>query len=123
MNTSVVVKVVRFTARFWGLAVAAVAAFFLISSGFGIDESGAGFRSWKEIAEFLCFPLGVSVGYLWAWKDELKGGLLAVLSVLILWALRPDLAQTVVFTTVILIPGLLHIWLGYTSWKAKQANG
>lgn len=114
--------VIRFTARAWGLLIAGTAAFFLLASAFGADESGEGLRTTREIISFICFPFGVSIGLLWGWKDELKGGLLSSLSVILLWIVQPDLLDSMVFTIGILIPCLLFVWLGMAGRRKVQAD-
>lgn len=110
MNSAITItRVVRFVARSLSLLIAAFVSFFMLSEVFG---SGLNLEneSWHTVLEFLLFPVSVTFGLLLGLKKELHGGIVTTVSIILLWVLRPDLAESNVFR-LILLPGLLYLWL------------
>lgn len=70
----------------------------------------------KEIAAFLCFPMGLMLGLVLGLKKEFWGGVIATLSLAILFVLRADLLESNVFR-LMLLPGFLYLWLSLGNRK------
>lgn len=109
MNSEVITNVIRFVARSMSLLYAAFIAFFLLSDVFG-DGLGLMESDWKDILEFMIFPVAVTVGLLLGLKNELLGGIISTLAMIALWLLRPDLLEATPFR-ILILPGLLYLWL------------
>lgn len=105
-------KTLRWIARIWGSAVAAFVLFFLLMdvlSGGTAEE-----LSTKEVFTFICFPLSPIIGFTLAWKWEFWGGLIALLGMIALPVLRPDLIASYPMIGAVVVPALIFIWLGWT---------
>lgn len=72
-----VVDALRTIARFW--SVLSISLILLFIFGEGIAPSKLTLIEWIG---FLFFPVGLTVGLIIAWKKELIGGLIAIVSVL-----------------------------------------
>lgn len=104
---------VRWTARSLSLAIILLLTLFL----FGEDgiTSGAGVRGYEYIG-LLFFPVGVAVGFIFGWKNELLGGVISIASLacfyfvygLALTGKMPRGVWFVIFT----IPGFLFLAYG-----------
>ena len=116
-------KILRWLARIWGSAVAAFVLFFLLMdvfSGGTVDELSS-----NEILTFICFPLSPIIGFILAWKWEFWGGMIALLGMVCLAFLRPDLISSFPLIGAVVIPALIFIWLGWTrdpSEEEKDVN-
>ena len=118
MKSEKIRHVLRWLARIWGSAIAAIVLFFLVMdllSG-GTAES----LSTKEVLTFICFPLSPIIGFILAWKWEFRGGLLVLLGMIGLSFLRPDLLTGFPLIAAIIIPALILTWLGWTSRSKNQ---
>ena len=105
-------KTLRWIARIWGSAVATFVLFFLLMdvlSGGTADGLSA-----NEVFTFICFPLSPVIGFILAWKWEFWGGMIALLGMIVLPILRPDLIANYVLIGVVVIPAVIFIWLGWT---------
>jgi hypothetical protein len=75
--------------------------------------------SWKEIGAMLLFPLGLLVGLILGWQEEIKGGALAVGSIAAFYlvyglALSGSIRQGWWFL-IFAIPGFLFLLYGFLS--------
>ncbi|MGB7210567.1 MAG: hypothetical protein WBD27_18070 [Pyrinomonadaceae bacterium] len=75
--------------------------------------------SWKEIGAMLLFPLGLLVGLILGWQEEIKGGALAVGSIAAFYlvyglALSGSIRQGWWFL-IFAIPGFLFLLYGLLS--------
>ena len=105
-------KTLRWIARIWGSAVATFVLFFLLMDVFsGGTAEGL---STNEVFTFICFPLSPIIGFVLAWKWEFWGGMIAILGMIGLPILRPDLIPNYPLIGAVVIPALIFIWLGWT---------
>jgi len=75
-------SVVRWMARIASLGLLAFLALFI----FGGRETGI--PTGTQVISFFLFPIGLTAGTLWAWRDEVRGGGVALVSLAAfhLWA-------------------------------------
>ena len=73
-----------------------------------------------DILAILCFPIGLIAGLILAYWRPLMGGLIALLSLIILCSMRPDLLQSVWIMAAIAPSSILYILYGIIG--AKPAN-
>lgn len=113
----------RWTAR--SLSAVSIGTILLFIFGEGsLDLSGV---AWEEIGAMLLFPLGLLVGLILAWQEEIKGGALAVFSIAAFYlvyglALNGSIRQGWWFL-IFAIPGFLFLLYGVlsNSSRAKTA--
>ena len=107
-----VLKVILWTARIMGSLFLAFVLFFLIAHIFGEDETGEGFQSTAEVIMFICFPISTVIGLALALKWEGLGGVIVLIGMTGLLAMRPDLLSNPYFI-IPFVPGILYIsyWL------------
>jgi hypothetical protein len=93
---------------------------------FFIASIGANFLyiDWKDLVVLLLFLLAFFGGLAWAWKDELKGGALAVLGVAGFYfvyglPLEPSL-RLAVWTLMFSLPGFLFLLYGVISTLSQR---
>jgi hypothetical protein len=106
MNT---VRVLLWGARILGGALLAFLLFMLVGAltGDPSDADGLNFRHASDAIAFTLFPVCTIIGLALAYRWSLFGGLVAVLSMVLLVILRPDLLQ---FTFLVMVtPGLLFV--------------
>ena len=70
-------------ARIAGLASLALLSSFLVGEGLPLSKLTA-----REALLFLCFPLGVMLGLAWGWRQPTVGGLIALGSLAVFYALH-----------------------------------
>lgn len=82
MNRKKVTKILRWTARIWSILILVFLLFMFIGHIFFPEEGEA---SWKtiELIAAIFFPIGVCLGMIIAWKKELIGGIVTVVSFII----------------------------------------
>ena len=105
------------------LSAVSIGTILLMIFGEGLEPSNL---AWKEIVALLFFPAGVFVGLVLAWQDELKGGLLAVLSVTAFYAVygyafSGSIRQGWWFL-LLTIPGFLFLLYGLITWKQSPSR-
>lgn len=71
-------RVLRWTARVWSIVSVGLLLGFIV--GEGANPSGT--REWIGL---LFFPIGISLGMLWAWRNERLGGTITVVSLLLFY--------------------------------------
>lgn len=116
--------VIRWVARIMSLAI----LFLLGLFAFGQDgvTSGAGIRG-HEYVGFLFFPVGVAIGFLIGWKNELLGGLTSVASLTCFYLVyelavlgqMPRGRWFVLFT----LPGFLFLAYGLLRLRLVHGHG
>ena len=111
-------KTLRWLARLWGSGIAAFVLFFLLMDVF--SEGGNNGLSVNEVLTFICFPLSPIIGFILAWKWEFWGGVIAVLGMIVLPILRPDLIANYPLIAAVVIPALIFIWLGWTREPSEK---
>lgn len=75
------------------------------------------FNSTSDVLAFVLFPVCTSIGLALAYKWELLGGALAVLSLAGLLALRPDLLRSQFMW--LAVPGALYVVHALVAWRIK----
>ena len=100
--------IIRWSARVSGTLMLLFVLFFVFAHVFGDSESGEGFSNTKEVLSFICFPIATTIGLSLALKWEGLGGLITLLGMIGLLALRPDLLKSLLIMIPIL-PGFLYI--------------
>lgn len=96
----------RWTARVWGIGTTLLVLAFI----FGGQEHMR--LTANEALGFLCFPIGVIVGFAVAWRRERLGGLLTVgsLALFYLWMYARDgRLPTGPYFLLFAAPGFLHL--------------
>lgn len=111
-------KILRWIARIWASGIAAFVLFFLLMDVFSGGTADG--LSVNEVLTFICFPLAPIIGFVLAWKWEFWGGMIALLGMIGLLILRPDLVSSFVLIGLVLIPALLFIWLGWTRDPSEE---
>lgn len=101
-----IATIIRWIARISGSLIVVFILFFLLAHLFGEDESGNGFRNTKEVISFLFFPISTLIGLGLALKWEGLGGIIAIVGMIGLFVVRPDLLNSVM--TILIIPGVLY---------------
>lgn len=108
----------RWLARIWGTLILAFVLFFLLAHIFGEESSEElrnALRNAREVITFLLFPIGTVVGLGIALRWEGLGGLIATISVIGLFILRPDLISAPWLILGIAPPGILYILYWFLS--------
>jgi len=118
------ITILLWIARIWGSVIFAFVLFFLIAHLFGNEESSDNPISIKDKITFVLFPLGTIIGLAVALKWEGLGGFIASLSLLILFAIRVDLVQSIIFPIGIFPPGLLYLvyWFLQKKWNLEPIS-
>ena len=111
-NETLFLHVLRLTARTAAVVCLAIIILFAVGEGFDAAAISA-----KEIIGLLFFPLGVFVGLVLGWHEEILGGALVVLGVfgfyvIYGWLLSGSIRQGWAFLP-FLIPGVLYLLYGY----------
>lgn len=109
---------VQWAARIGGTLLLAFLLFMLIGHLVG-DANGPNSMTFSSTADslaFVLFPICQIIGLSLAYKWELPGGLLSVLSIVALFILRPDLLRGPFI--VLTIPGVLYL----IHWKMSRAK-
>ena len=75
-NEETALFVIRWSGRVLSLMVLFLLALFYLSEGIVTSEI-----AYREYIGLLFFPIGVAIGFVIGWRDELRGGLISVLSV------------------------------------------
>ncbi len=105
-----IANTISWMARITSAAVIAFILLFALPDLFGSEGSG-GEMSSEDALIYLFFPVSTLVGLVLAWKWEGLGGLIAILGLVALLILRPDLASN--FIPMIGIPGFLFLMNWY----------
>lgn len=74
-------RFLRWTARVWSVVSIGLLLAFIV--GEGLNPSGA-----HEWIGLLFFPIGISLGMLWAWRNERVGGTMTVVSLLLFYVVH-----------------------------------
>ena len=101
----------RITGTLWLLFLVFMVVGHLTGDANGTN--GMVFNDAREVLAFLFFPIGTIVGLSLAYKKALLGGSLALLSLVALVLLRPDLLQATFF--VMAVPGVLYCLYAWAS--------
>ena len=121
-------SIVLWTARIWG-SVSLLFLFFMVGAHLieAIAGSGAtnGFNATSEMLSFLFFPVSTMTGLSLAWKWEGLGGLVALLSMIGLVIVRPDLLGHLALIGPVVLMAILFLACWYlegknTYWVTKN---
>lgn len=112
------IKLILSFARIWGFLSLAFLGFFLVAHIFG-DETMV-FASKKELFAFLFFPLGIVLGLFVAYRSALTGGIISLVSILVILILLPELLINPYFLFSV-IPGILFLIYGILK-KTELSN-
>ena len=106
-------------ARIVGTLTLAFLLFMLFGhlTGDANGPTGMRFSDTREVLSFICFPVLTIIGLALAYRNAKWGGVLAVLSIMRLFTLRPDLMSTAIWLWT--IPGLLYLVVG---WWSRAMN-
>ena len=74
------------------------------------EESGS-FISWSEVIQFSFFPIGICVGMIIAWKCEVFGGIITIISIFAFHLIRSDLLLDI-WIDGLATPGILFLLCG-----------
>lgn len=112
-------KLILWTARITGTLLLAFLLFMLVGHlvGDANGPEGMRFNGGTEILSFILFPVGSIIGLALAYKRALLGGLIAVLSMALLFVMRPDLLS--LSFVLMMLPGALYVTYGLMSRKAE----
>jgi peptidoglycan/LPS O-acetylase OafA/YrhL len=120
MQKEKISKILRWIARIWSILV----LLFLVVMFAGsilFPEDGSGEWQTVEIIAAFFFPIGVMVGLIYAWKNELLGGLATVASFIIFSILilipRGALFRGGPVFLLVTMPGVLFVITGLLSRK------
>lgn len=116
MNT----RIVLWAARITGTLLLLFLLFMLVGhlTGDANGPEGMRFRDTREFIGFLLFPVCTIIGLALAYRWPTTGALIAVGSMVALFALRPDLLQPRFLA--MLVPGLLYLVYGHLCRGAKH---
>ena len=89
-NKILLITILRWIARIWSIVSIAFVSFFVIAHIIGSEGFGT-LNSLSEVVQFLCFPSGISIGMILAWKWEGLGGFITTGSIIAFHVIRPDL--------------------------------
>ncbi len=119
MNTTTL-TLLRWTARITGTLLLLFLIYMFVGHlvGDANGPNGMDFRSGSEFFTFLLFPVCSIIGLAMAYKYELIGGGLSVVSLLMLIVIRPDLMQ-MPFASLI-TPGALYVLYAVMARKTLQ---
>ena len=81
------------------------------------DKLTGGLNSSREWILFICFPISTLVGLAVAWRFEALGGLIAVVGMVGLFVLRPDLIMQPVF---LILPAPAFLFLAHWVMERNQ---
>lgn len=100
------ISAIKTIARFWSALSIALILLFFFGEGIKIFE-----LTLKEIAGLILFPVGLSLGFIIAWKREIFGSLISLISVILFTILMG--ASWFVF--VLALPAVLFLLYGFIS--------
>jgi hypothetical protein len=82
MQRDKLIKILRWIARIWSILVLSLTVLIFVGSVFSPEGDDA---TWKpiELVAALFFPIGMTIGMIVAWRKELIGGLITVISFII----------------------------------------
>ena len=69
------VIILRWSARIWSILSIALLTIFILGEGFNPTKV-----AYQEWIGFLFFPVGVVIGMVFSWREEVWGGLICILS-------------------------------------------
>jgi hypothetical protein len=127
-SKQIIINVLKWTARISGLLVIALFVFMLSASLIGSIMEGDTFNpSDIQLADYLMMssiPILFSVGVIIAWKRELIGGIIIIISVFLFnffdFLLRRDCMEFNVFFWQIMIIGALFIIVSILKHRKKE---
>ncbi len=111
-------KLILSFARIWGFMSLVFLSLFLTAHIFG--EETILFNNKTEMVAFLFFPMGIVFGLFVAYRSAMTGGLISLVSLLVISFLMPDLIFNLYFLFSV-IPGILFLIYGILK-KTELAN-
>ena len=113
-NKSRTVIIIRWTSRI--ISIILVLFLILMFVGSFFDPKQSNTPSTHELISFVFFPVGLCVGLLLAWKRELLGGIIAIISMIAFSLTISGTIGMIIFAA----PGVLFIICWYLS-RAQTA--
>jgi nucleoside permease NupC len=123
MNTmDRITRTLVWIARITGTLLLAFLLFMLIGhlTGNANGPNGMTFSSTSDILGFVLFPVCSIIGLALAYKWKLLGGTIAVVSMLALFALRPDLMR--ISFIALALPALLYMLSGWLLMRNRRST-
>jgi hypothetical protein len=110
-NEETALYTLRWSGRVLSLMVLFLLALFYLSEGIGTSEI-----AYREYIGLLFFPIGIMIGFVVGWRNELAGGLISVFSILCFYLvygllLSGSIRQGWAFL-VFAVPGILFLAYG-----------
>lgn len=106
-----------YTTRTWALIICVVAIIGMISNQFGMSD---GVESFTEIISFFFFPLATCTGLMIGYKNELWGGVISLLSLVVFFAISPELLEAYDIVIYLSTPSILYLVIHFI--KKRKAN-
>jgi hypothetical protein len=120
MAKSTIIFYLKWTSRVWGSLVLVFILIFFFAHLFDDPTGQQASLTNLDILAILCFPIGLIAGLILAYWRPLMGGLIALLSLVVLCSLRPDLLQSVWIMVAFAPSSILYILYGIVG--ARPAN-
>ncbi len=109
-NKKTTAMILLWIARIWGGLSIAFLIFMIGGHIFGSEPQHL--NGWRDLTAIIFFPTGVLAGLIVALKSPKTGGLIATLSFLVFFILRPDTLSGIWFY-LILVPAILYLVYGF----------
>ncbi|MBC8416020.1 MAG: hypothetical protein ISS80_02610 [Candidatus Cloacimonetes bacterium] len=112
------VTIIRWIARIWSILSL---AFLLLFFGASIISSiGTATFAFKDVLQFVFFPIGLTIGLILAWKWEGLGGIIAIGSIIgfhLQMLIKHGKPDFVLFIELLTAPGILFVLYWILSQK------
>lgn len=115
------IRYLRLFNRIWGGLIAAFLIFMILGHIIGPSDSEA-FPTLLDLFAMIFFPVGVTIGLIYSFKNEYTGGFITVFCMLVFYLiiLIPRLSFRMIPTTLIIVgPGIISLWLSQQKPSTK----
>lgn len=115
-------RALTWTARITGTLLLAFLLFMLVGhlTGDANGPSGMTFTTTRDVLAFALFPMCMIVGLALAYKWELLGGAVVLVSMSALFLVRPDLFHFPFLA--LLLPAILYVVSGWVRMRSRRAE-